>query len=359
MALDFFAGCVGGCAGVVVGHPLDTVKVRLQMQCSKNPAYRGTYHCIQTIVKQESVRGLFKGMASPMASVAVINAMIFGVYGNVQRRMDNPNSFQSHAIAGSVAGAVQSIACSPMELVKTRIQIQEQMCPSGTQLYKGPVDCVRQIWRAEGLRGIFRGLGITAARDVPAFFFYFATYEALTQQEDPSVPIGTGHMMTAGGLAGMSSWLFTYPIDFLKSRLQVDGLAGRTMYLGVSDCIRQTYNSGGIGAFFPGLSTTLIRTFPVNAITFSVVTWILRYASADASAAESSVTYQNVEETLNHVGNTCSTSGTSSSSGSSGLLDLHPGVALKVEWNSFRLRIPDTDIRLQLDVETQPLSTPP
>ena len=86
---------------------------------------------------------------------------------------------------------------------------------------RGPVDCVRQIWRAEGLRGIFRGLGITAARDVPAFFFYFATYEALTQQEDPSVPIGTGHMMTAGGLAGMSSWLFTYPIDFLKSRLQV------------------------------------------------------------------------------------------------------------------------------------------
>lgn len=83
------------------------------------------------------------------------------------------------------------------------------------------MDCVRQIWRGEGVRGIFRGLGITAARDVPAFFFYFATYEALTQQDDPSVPIGTGHMMAAGGLAGMSSWLFTYPIDFLKSRLQV------------------------------------------------------------------------------------------------------------------------------------------
>lgn len=82
------------------------------------------------------MRGLFKGMSSPMASVAVINAMIFGVYGNVQRRMDDPNSFQSHAIAGSVAGAVQSIVCSPMELVKTRIQIQEQICPSGTQLYK-------------------------------------------------------------------------------------------------------------------------------------------------------------------------------------------------------------------------------
>ena len=130
---------------------------------------------------------------------------------------------------------------------------------------------------------------------------------------------------------------------------QVDGLGGKTMYSGVTDCIRKTYNNGGIGAFFPGLSTTLIRTFPVNAITFSVVTWILRYASADESVAESSVTYQNVEETVSHLGNT---SGSSS-------LDFHPSVALKVEWNSFRLRIPDTDLRLQLDLETQPLSTPP
>lgn len=136
MALDFFAGCVGGCAGVAVGYPLDTVKVRIQTQDPKNPTYRGTYHCLQTIIQQESVRGLFKGMSSPMASVACINAMIFGVYGNVQRRLSDPNSLYSHAFAGAMAGFVQSFICSPMELVKTRIQIQEQLCPNGTRLYK-------------------------------------------------------------------------------------------------------------------------------------------------------------------------------------------------------------------------------
>lgn len=81
-------------------------------------------------------RGLFKGMSSPLASVAVINAMIFGVYGNVQRRLDDPTSLKSHALAGSVAGLVQSFICSPMELVKTRLQIQEQVCSNGVQLYK-------------------------------------------------------------------------------------------------------------------------------------------------------------------------------------------------------------------------------
>lgn len=84
----------------------------------------------------EQVRGLFKGMSSPMASVAVINAMIFGVYGNVQRRLGEPESLRTHALAGSVAGLVQAFVCSPMELVKTRIQIQEQVCTNGVRLYK-------------------------------------------------------------------------------------------------------------------------------------------------------------------------------------------------------------------------------
>nr|XP_058912364.1 uncharacterized protein LOC131752222 [Kogia breviceps] len=69
MALDFLAGCAGGVAGVLVGHPFDTVKmsvsltperalVRLQVQSMEKPQYRGTLHCFQAIIKQESVSGL-------------------------------------------------------------------------------------------------------------------------------------------------------------------------------------------------------------------------------------------------------------------------------------------------------------
>jgi len=85
-------------------------------------------------------------MSSPLASVAVINAMIFGVYGNVQRRLNNPDSLRSHALAGSIAGLVQSFVCSPMELVKTRLQIQEQVCANGAQLYKYTVNFKIKIY---------------------------------------------------------------------------------------------------------------------------------------------------------------------------------------------------------------------
>lgn len=52
---------------MIVGHPFDTVKVNLQTQDPKNLKYKGTFDCFKSIIAKESVRGLYKGMASPMA----------------------------------------------------------------------------------------------------------------------------------------------------------------------------------------------------------------------------------------------------------------------------------------------------
>lgn len=162
MALDFAAGCLGGCAGVVVGYPFDTIKVHLQTQDHRNPLYKGTLDCFRKIIAKESVRGLYRGMSSPMAGVAAVNAIVFGVYGNVQRNNSDPDSLYSHFLAGTAAGLAQSFICSPMELVKTRLQLQDNL-PKGALKFSGPMQCTRSIWRNEGFRGVFRGLGITAA----------------------------------------------------------------------------------------------------------------------------------------------------------------------------------------------------
>lgn len=69
--LNFIAGTFGGIGGVLAGHPFDTIKVRLQNQTSDNMKYKGTIHCMRTIVKEETVFGLFKGITSPMVSHCV------------------------------------------------------------------------------------------------------------------------------------------------------------------------------------------------------------------------------------------------------------------------------------------------
>ena len=93
-----------GCAGVLVGHPFDTVKVRLQTQDPRNPVYKGTFHCLRSIIKTDSVSGLFRGMSSPMVGVSAVNAIVFGVYGCTSRQFSDPDSLKTHFFAGVVAG---------------------------------------------------------------------------------------------------------------------------------------------------------------------------------------------------------------------------------------------------------------
>lgn len=87
--------------------------------------------------------------------------------------------------------------------------------------------------------------------------------------------------------------------------LQVDGMGGSYAYKGVSDCIAQTYRAEGMNGFFRGMSSTLIRSFPVNAVTFSVVTWILRWMEPSACSNVNNIMYQDasqlVQESLHNV----------------------------------------------------------
>lgn len=134
MALDFFAGCLGGCAGTLVGHPFDTIKVHLQTQDHRNPKYKGNWDCLRKIVATESITGLYRGMSSPIIGVSLINAVIFGVYGETQRHIPDPNSLTSCFISGAIAGFAQSPICSLIELAKTRMQLSS----STGRPFRGP-----------------------------------------------------------------------------------------------------------------------------------------------------------------------------------------------------------------------------
>ena len=179
-----------------------------------------------------------------------------------------------------LAGTIQCLVCSPMELAKTRMQTQGQgtKATKSTKLrYKGPVDCIKQIYLTDGIRGVYRGLGITVMREAPSFGMYFLSYEYLCRffESADGSQLGTAPLLLAGGCAGMASWFITYPIDVLKSRIQNDA-AGK--YKGMADCARKSIAEDGYRCFSRGLGATMIRAFPVNAATFYAVTWVMRMA---------------------------------------------------------------------------------
>ncbi|XP_063363145.1 mitochondrial basic amino acids transporter-like [Cydia amplana] len=268
MALDFVAGCIGGCAGIIAGHPLDTLKVHVQ-------SGRGSaLECTKSLLKGGTLSTVYRGVWAPLGGVSAVNAIVFGAYGNTRRALPDPDSLKTHATAGAAAGLMQSLACAPVELVKTR----QQLSIPGDGLPGGAWAGARHILRTGGIRTLFRGLTITAARDCPAFAIYFTSYEMMTR-DDRSVMT----VFTAGGVAGALSWVLLYPVDVVKSRLQGD-VVGR--YAGAWDCFKQSVRSDGWRCLGRGLSAVTLRAFISNGACFTAVAWTERMWQEQALASE-------------------------------------------------------------------------
>lgn len=85
------------------------------------------------------------------------------------------------------------------------------------------------------------------------------------------------YTLMAGGFAGTFSWVISFPIDVVKSRLQCDGIDGKPKYSGAFDCTKQSYKAEGLKFFTRGLGPTLLRAFPMNAVCFLVVSYVMKF----------------------------------------------------------------------------------
>ncbi|XP_023374254.1 solute carrier family 25 member 45 isoform X4 [Otolemur garnettii] len=241
------------------------------------------------IYRHESILGFFKGMSFPIASIAVVNSVLFGVYSNSllaltatshRERRAQPPSYTHVFIAGCAGGFMQAYCLAPFDLIKVRLQNQtEPRAKPGSPppRYRGPVHCATSIFQKEGPRGLFRGAWALTLRDTPTLGIYFVTYEALCRQGTPEGQNpSSSTVLVAGGFAGITSWITATPLDVIKSRMQMDGLT-RKAYQGLLDCVVSSMRQEGPGVFFRGLTINSARAFPVNAVTFLSYEYLLRW----------------------------------------------------------------------------------
>ena len=237
-------------------------------------------------------------MAAPLVGMAFVNAIVFGVQGNLMK-MFEPNLMNSF-LAGMVSGGAQTIICSPAELIKLRMQMQRNPTKlfswhahSTPTIYKDPLDAIKKIYQKDGIfRGIYKGFHITLWREVPGFGAYFASYDFMCQylSNTPEAVLTYDDLSPltlclTGGLSGIFAWIISYPFDVVKSRIQVDGMFGDIRYKGIIDCVRCSYRESGYKVFFRGLNSTLMRAFAVNAATFPTVALVLRYYKNNSSTS--------------------------------------------------------------------------
>ncbi|KAI5607156.1 mitochondrial carnitine/acylcarnitine carrier protein, partial [Silurus asotus] len=270
---NFVAGGFGGVCLVFAGHPLDTIKVRLQTQPKpapgQTPFYAGTFDCFRKTLAKEGVRGLYKGMAAPIIGVTPMFAVCFFGFGLgkklQQKSPDEILTYPQLFTAGMLSGVFTTAIMTPGERIKCLLQIQAS---SGEIKYAGPMDCAKQIYKESGIRGIYKGTALTLMRDVPASGMYFMTYEwlknLLTPEGRSPNELSVPSVLFAGGMAGIFNWAVAIPPDVLKSRFQT---APEGKYPnGFRDVLRELIREEGVVSLYKGFNAVMLRAFPANAV---------------------------------------------------------------------------------------------
>ena len=150
--------------------------------------------------------------------------------------------------------------------------------------FRGPLSCLRQLYRHGGLGNCYRGFRVMSLRDLPASAIYFVSYEEAARRLRSAGfgdRRGLATSLVAGGCAGVASWVAILPLDVVKSHFQTD-FDGRK-YRGLVHCFRSVYGAGGLLAFYAGLVPCVVRAFVTNAVILTVNNECLRVLKRDCN----------------------------------------------------------------------------
>jgi len=303
MSADFWAGYISGAAGILIGNPLDLLKVRLQ---AGTPSLTST---TTSYTSQFSSAGsLIRGATAPILGYGALNALLFVTYNRTSTLLNTsitgaPLNLWTTWLAGAIGGLATWVVSTPTELVKCRAQISSS--PTAASSW----GITKEILRSEGIRGLYFGGVVTALRDSIGYGFYFWSYELSTRlmmskmRERGSDTREAAKVLLCGGLAGVVTWASIFPLDVIKTRVQTQSLADsstapllgtvvrtegtETRRLGAVEVARNAYRSEGPGVFFRGLTVCSIRAFIVNAAQWAVYEWIMNELDPERKISKS------------------------------------------------------------------------
>ncbi|RMZ89764.1 hypothetical protein DV736_g3012, partial [Chaetothyriales sp. CBS 134916] len=296
----FLAGVASGVAKCTVGHPFDTIKVRLQT--SSKARFSGPFDCCLQTLRKEGIRGFYKGMTPPLIGWMASDSVMLGsltlyrkfllnnVFANPAFRPDlsiqelekvKLPSF-GHGIAGIGAGITVSFIAAPVENIKARLQTQ-YAAKKSDRFYKGPVDCTTRILKTHGLRGLYHGLFATCLFR-SFFFFWWSTYDIFTRHLQNHSSLSTPAInFWAGGMSAQVFWLTAYPSDVVKQRIMTDPLGGKLgdgkrRYKNWWAAMRAVYLEGNSGwkGYWRGFIPCFLRAFPANAMALVAFEAVMR-----------------------------------------------------------------------------------
>ncbi|XP_020418957.1 S-adenosylmethionine mitochondrial carrier protein isoform X2 [Prunus persica] len=256
-------------SGIVVSvclHPVDTIKTVVQ-SCraeQKSLCYIG-----KSIVSDRGLTGLYRGIATNIASSAPISAVYTFTYESVKGALLPlfPKEYYSfaHCMAGGCASIATSFIFTPSERIKQQMQVGSH--------YNNCWNALVGIVRNGGLPSLYAGWGAVLCRNVPHSIVKFYTYESLKQfmlsPNEASVHPTTLQTLVCGGLAGSTAALLTTPFDVVKTRLQTQIPGSMSQYNSVIHALQEIGKNEGLKGLYRGLTPRLVMYMSQGALFFA------------------------------------------------------------------------------------------
>ncbi|KAI3429728.1 hypothetical protein D9Q98_010043 [Chlorella vulgaris] len=315
-AMTAAAGALAGVVARFVVGPLDVLKIRFQVQLEPiglgglPSKYTSMRQALVTIVKEEGVKGLWRGtvpgqlLTVPYTAVQFVAlqqcrhlAQQYGVHDKPRLQTAMP------FLSGAVAGAAATIASYPFDLLRTTLAAQGEPA-----VYRSMTEAARGIVKQNGVRGLYRGLGVTVLEIMPYAALQFGLFDAFNKacdraraRMDPARaddPASGLQIFACGLAAGMLAKLATHPLDVAKKRFQVAGLQRSVSYgqrvtpeavRTLKQVVHDIAVKEGLPGLFKGAMPSIIKAAPSAAVTFAAYDWFLyhlpRLLNHNAAAA--------------------------------------------------------------------------
>ncbi|KAM5255399.1 mitochondrial brown fat uncoupling protein 1 [Ctenodactylus gundi] len=274
MGVKIVSAGVAACLADVITFPLDTAKVRLQIQgesqISSGIRYKGVLGTITTLAKTEGPVKLYSGLPAGLQRQISFASLRIGLYDTVQEFYTSGTeatpSLGSKILAGLTTGGVAVFIGQPTEVVKVRMQAQSHLHGLKPR-YTGTYNAYRIIATTESLSTLWKGTTPNLLRNVIINCTELVTYDlvkgALVRKNllADDVPC---HLLSAL-IAGFCTTLLSSPVDVVKTRF-INSPQGQ--YASVPSCAMTMLTREGPTAFFKGFVPSFLRLASWNVIMF-------------------------------------------------------------------------------------------
>ncbi|CAJ1064198.1 mitochondrial uncoupling protein 2-like isoform X1 [Xyrichtys novacula] len=309
-AVKFVGAGTAACIADLLTFPLDTAKVRLQIQGESKTStakgkqsavkYRGVFGTITTMVRTEGPRSLYSGLVAGLQRQMSFASVRIGLYDSVKQfytKGSDHVGIGSRLLAGCTTGAMAVAFAQPTDVVKVRFQAQARS-PGHAKRYCSTIDAYKTIAKEEGVHGLWKGTAPNIARNAIVNCTELVTYDFIKDTLLKSTPL-TGktmafskvhrydslaccflcgavthglsstdnlpcHFISAFG-AGLCTTVIASPVDVVKTRYMNAALG---QYRSVLNCAAAMMTKEGPLAFYKGFMPSFLRLGSWNVVMF-------------------------------------------------------------------------------------------